>query len=282
VRALQRLCLLLAASMPLGGCGLQVPDMGGLGQKPLEEAFTEMDLVNHIKCEIHLGVRDALKVWAKGGPAGGNGVEWLKGWDAKVTLKLTVDDTTSLSPGVSLTQPMHNVISFFSEGGNVTSPQSFSLGLGLQASAESTRAETLAFTFRIADLLKYDPLRPDETTCAGHGNVPVLGTLKIDEFIVTKAGMAASPDTVPNNGVISPFTVFSDEVTFVVTFGGSATPQWKLVKVTANSSSPFYNAVRKRTQDVTVTMGPPNSKEVIAIYQASLTGQAVATALQNR
>lgn len=282
MRAFRKLGLLLVVVLPLWGCGLQVPDMGGLGQKPLEEAFTEMDLVNHVKCEIHLGVRDALRVWAKGGPAGGNGVEWLKTWDAKVSLKLTVDDTNSLNPGATLTQPMHNVISFFSEGGNVTSSQFFSLGLGLQASAELTRAETLAFTFHIADLLKYDPLRDDETSCNGHGQVPVLGTLKIDEFIVTKAGMAASPDTVPNNGVISPFTVFSDEVTFVVTLGGNATPQWKLVKVTANSTSPFYNAVRKRTQDVTIAMGPPNSREVTAIYQASLTGQAVATALQNR
>ena len=280
MRAIRLLCLL--SLWPLGGCGTQIPDMGALGQKPLEEAFTEMDLVNHIKCEIHLGVRDALKVWARGGATGGNGVEWLRAWDAKVTFKLTVDDTTSLSPGASLTQPMHNVVSFFSEGGNVTSGQSFSLGVGLQASAESTRAETLAFTFRIADLLAHDPLRDDETSCEGHGQVPVLGTLKIDEFIVTKAGMAASPDTVPNTGVISPFTAFSDQVTFIVTFGGNVTPQWKLVKVTANSTSPFYNAVRKRTQDVTITMGPHNSKEVIAIYQAALTGQAVATALQNR
>ena len=108
------------------------------------------------------------------------------------------------------------------------------------------------------------------------------GRIKINEFIVSKSGMAASPDTVPNNGVISPFTAFNDEVTFIVTFGGDATPQWTLVRVTANSTSPFLNAVRKRTQDVTVTMGPRGSNEVAAIYQASLTGQAVAAALQTR
>lgn len=269
-------------SIGLAGCGLQVPDMGAFGETPLEEAFTEMDLVNHIKCEIHLGVRDALNVWKKGGPAGGNGVDWLKAWDAKVNLSLTVDDTTSVNPGVSLTRPMNNVISHFVDGGDVTSPQSFAMGLGLQASAQSTRIEILAFTFHVADLLKYDPLRDDETSCNGHGRVSVLGTLKINEFIVSKSGMAASPDTVPNNGVISPFTAFNDEVTFIVTFGGDATPQWTLVRVTANSTSPFLNAVRKRTQDVTVTMGPRGSNEVAAIYQASLTGQAVAAALQTR
>jgi hypothetical protein len=110
------------AALPLMGCGLQIPDMGEIGTKPLEEAFTEMDLVNHIKCEIHLGVRDALAVWAKGGAAGGNGVEWLRAWEAKVSFKLTVDDTTSLNPGVSFNQPMHNVISFFSQGGNRPRP----------------------------------------------------------------------------------------------------------------------------------------------------------------
>jgi hypothetical protein len=270
----------LSALAFVSGCGANIPDMAPLGYSSLQQTFTEIDLVNRIKCEIHLGVQDALEVWAKGGPAGGNGVEWLKKWQAKISLKLTVDDTTTLKPGLSVTDPMHNVISHFAVGGNVTSPQSFSLGLGLQASAKSTRVETLAFTFHIADLLAYDPLPSDAKTCDGHGRVPIVGSLKIDEFIVRKAGMAASPDTVPNDGIISPFTVFSDQVTFVVTFGGNVTPVWKLVHLTANTSSPFLEAVRTRTHDVTITMAPINSTEVAAVYQAALTGQAVAAALQ--
>lgn len=254
--------------------------MAPLGYNALQQSFTEIDLVNHIKCEIHLGVRDARKIWAAGGPAGGHGVEWLKDWQAKISLKLTVDDTSTINPGLSISDPLHNAITHFSHNGDVTTGQSLSLSLGGQGSAEATRQETLAFAFHIADLLKYDPLPDAARDCTGHGRVPVVGDLNIAEFIITKAGMAASPDTVPNNGVISPFTVFSDQVTFIVTTSGSITPTWKLVHVTANTTSPFFNVMRKRTQDITITMGPIDSKEVAAVYQAALIGQATASALQ--
>lgn len=267
----------------LSSCGVAVPDMGPANSTPLEQSFREIDLVNHIKCEIHLGAREALRVWKPGGPARGNGVEWLRDWQAKVTMKLVVDDTTSLNPSIAVVEPMHNVISVFSKGGNVTSSQSFTMGLGLQASAQATRTETLAFTYHINDLLLHDPLPPEAKSCEGHGKVPILGTLKIDEFIVSKAGMAASPDAVPNSGQISPLTVFSNQVTFIVTTGGSLNPVWRLVHFSGNTgNSPLLNAVRKRTQDVTVTMGPVNSNEVSAVYNANLTGQAVAAALRSQ
>lgn len=266
----------------LTGCVAAIPDMAPMGQTTLQETFREIDLVNHIKCEILLGVRDALKTWSKEGGNGGNGVEWLKDWQAKVSLKLTVDDTGSLNAGVAIVDPMHNVISTFSKGGNVTSSQSFTAGLGLQASTQATRAETLAFTYNLDDLLTYDYLPKDAKNCTGQGKVPIVGSLKINEFIVAKAGLAANPDTVPNNGITSPFTVFSDQVTFIVTTGGSLNPVWKLVHFSGNNgNNPLFNAVRKRTQDVTITMGPKNSADVAAVYTANLTGQAVAAAIQN-
>ncbi|WP_440658730.1 hypothetical protein [Ensifer adhaerens] len=249
----------------------------------MEQTFREIDLVNHIKCEIHLGVREALRVWKPGGPAGGNGVEWLRDWQAKVTMKLVVDDTTSLNPSIAVVEPMHNVISVFSQGGNVTSAQSFTMGAGLQASAQATRTETLAFTYRLSDLLEHDPLPANAKSCKGHGKIPVLGTLKIDEFIVTKAGMAASPDAIPNNGKISPLTVFSNQVTFIVTTGGSLNPVWKLVHFSGNTgNNALLSAIRKKTQDVIITMGPVDSDEVFAVYNANLTGQAVAAALRSQ
>lgn len=257
--------------------------MAPIGQTVLQQTFREIDLVNHIKCEIHLGTREALRVWKKGGPAGGNGVEWLRDWQAKISLKLTVDDTGGFNPAIAIVDPMHNVISTFSKGGNVTSPQSFTMGLGMTSSTQATRVETIAFTFNLSDLLKYDPLPDDATSCEGHGRVPILGSLKLNDFIVGKAGMAASPDTIPNSGTISPFTVFSDQVTFVVTVSGNVNPAWKLVHFGGQTgNNQLLTAMRKRTQDVTLTMGPKNSAEVSAVYTANLTGQAVAAAIQSQ
>jgi hypothetical protein len=260
----------------LGGCGTQIPDMKKPGQTILQQAFTEIDLVNHIKCELHFGTREAIKLWKPGGPAGGNGAEWLKKWQAKVNLKLTVDDTNSFNPGVTFTDPMASVISHFTTG-NVTSPQNFSGTLGFQASAKATRAETVAFTYHLDDLLKYDPLKEGEN-CAKVGKVPIVGDLKISDFIITKTGISASPDTIPNDGARSPFNVFSYQTTFIVTLSGSANPVWRLVNVTANAgtgNNPLVSATRSRTQDITITMGPINDSDVAAVYQANLIGQFI-------
>ena len=171
-------CLPLMISIGLAGCGLQVPDMEAFGETPLEEAFTEMDLVNHIKCEIHWVCATPSMYGRREVPPEAMAWTGSKHGMLRSTLALTVDDTTSVNPGVSLTRPMNNVISHFVDGGDVTSPQSFAMGLGLQASAQSTRIEILAFTFHVADLLKYDPLRDDETSCNGHGRVSVLGDVE--------------------------------------------------------------------------------------------------------
>ncbi|MGO6849605.1 hypothetical protein ACCS68_04275 [Rhizobium beringeri] len=280
---LSKMLLTISVVAQLSSCGAIVPDMAPVGQTVLQETFREIDLVNHIKCEIHLGTREALKVWKKGGEAGGNGVEWLRDWQAKISLKLTVEDTGGFNPAIAVVDPMHNVITAFSRGGNVTSAQSFTMGLGMNSSTQATRAETVAFTFNLSDLLENDPLPEEATNCEGHGKVPVLGSLKINDFIVSKAGMAASPDTVPNDGKISPFTVFSDQVTFIVTLSGNVNPQWKLVNFSGQTgNNQLLTAMRKRTQDVTITMGPKNSQEVVAVYTANLTGQAVAAALQSQ
>jgi hypothetical protein len=89
-----------------------------------------------------------------------------------------------------------------------------------------------------------------------------------------------------------PFTTFSDTVTFVVILGASATPVWQFVNITASSNTPFVNAVRTRTNIVTVTIAqadtkakgklPQLSPEGEALNNAQLIGQAVANALRSQ
>lgn len=91
-----------------------------------------------------------------------------------------------------------------------------------------------------------------------------------------------------------PFTTFSDTITFVVVLGGSATPIWKFVNITGSSTTPFFNAVRTRTNTVTITIAQPSatpppkgkvpqlSADGEAINNAQLIGQAVANALRNQ
>lgn len=267
-------CLLI--SVILSGCGTQIPDMYHAPKDTPQ--LPEVLLIDHLKCELHVAARDALKEFSAEN-TGGNGVEWIKKWQAKVSLKLVVDDTTTLNPGITIKEPMENAISHFITG-NVTSAQSFSLGLGAQASAQATRTETTTFTYHFDDLIKYHPLAKDTVDCKDRGKIPIVGDLKIRSFMMANLGTATNPDAVPNNGEKSPFDALSYEASFIVTLSGSVNPSWNLVHFTGNNAgnTSLFNAMRKRTQDVTITMGPKDSKDVAALYSASLIGQYIRAA----
>jgi hypothetical protein len=51
----------------------------------------------------------------------------------------------------------------------------------------------------------------------------------------------------------------SYEIKFVIVSSGNITPTWKLLKVSANTSSPLFGLGRTRTHDLIVTIGPDNT-----------------------
>ena len=267
----------------LSGCGLVVPDMQRFPHVKDDEKFEEAILVKQIKCEIQTGIQGAI-AYLHSQPDSGNSIEWLKNALVKVTLNLSVDDKTSLTPGLTLTKPVENAISYFKYYGNVTTQQSFSTILGLQASADATRSELIAYTYKVAEMLKH----PYNSPCDHESPVLIYSDLKIADFILNKAYIAYVPDLVFGQ---FPFTTFSDTVTFIVVSGGSVTPVWKLVNITGSSNTPFVNAVRTRTDSVIISIAqagsttapgqPPQlSAEGEAINNAQLIGQAVANALR--
>lgn len=288
-----RECFLILISFLIAGCGTTVPEMQDVFKDKDDEKFDEATLVGQIKCQIRQGVADALYLWQTNGGRNGMSVEWLRSWAAKVTLKITVDEKSSINPGATLIHPYHNAISFFRINGNVTTAQSFSGSIGLQASSDATRVETISFTYVINDLLRQPPPTTDDQRCKLISNFFIESDLKIDEFIVNKTYIAHVPELVDGKPNAGPFTVFSDNITFVVIYAANATPVWKLVQITANNSTPFVNAMRTRTHDLTITLAPISpgsikgrppllSPEGAAIDTAQLIGQATASAIQAR
>ena len=206
----------VAASF-LTGCGLAVPDMQEFPHVKDDEKFEEAKLVGQIKCEIQTGIQGAIAyLRSQGATEDGNSIEWLKNALVKVTLNLAVDDKAGLTPGLTLTKPMENAISYFKYYGNVTTQQSFSTMLGLQVSADATRSKSIGYTYKVAEMLKH-PL-PDNFTCEHASPVLIYSDLKIADFIINKAYIAYAPGLVFGQ---FPFTTFSDTVTFIVISGGS-------------------------------------------------------------
>jgi hypothetical protein len=58
-------------------------------------------------------------------------------------------------------------------------------------------------------------------------------------------------------------SVLQHEVKFVVETNATATPSWKLTRVTVNPSGNFVSLNRTRTNDLTITLGPA-VKSVVA------------------
>jgi hypothetical protein len=195
---------------------------------PSPSGLYENRIVGHIRCELREGVRRAL-VFPE--------VKWLRGWGATVTLKISVDESGGLSPGVSILEPLKNA-------------QSFTLGLGVSGSAHTTRVETISFTLAFDELLKESP-----TLCEGLQNgILIDSDLKIAQFIYDKAVVAAVGEATNKPVTTPPYETFTEQLTFVTSFGGSATPTWKFTRVTVDPNSPLLNATRGKTNDVLITL----------------------------
>jgi hypothetical protein len=282
-----RFVIVSTVAVTLGGCGLFTPEMQAFWETKDQEQRFENIIVNNVKCEIRNGVYDAVR-WFQRNPNSrypGNDIRWLEQQGATVSFKLVVDEKSALNPGISYAD---------------TKPLPFSRGVGTANSADATRTEIVAFTYSFHDLMHERGVeRYLGKPCDNEGGVFIQSDLKIRDFIVNKVLLAKVPgsvviEDVPGSvrPVANPFSTFSYEVTFVVAFGINGTPTWTFKRIAVNPTSPLFGTSQQRTQDLTITIGkttPATAKspatpspEAIALHNAALIGQAVATAIQSQ
>ena len=297
---------LLPVIFLLAGCGLSVPRMqpfSSAKDDAVDEGLAESSLIGYVKCELRRSVQNALaqdaedKAYAeKHNTPDHPRIDWLRKWGAQVNMKITVDEKSVLAPGLSLNSPMRNVVSTFSSGGNVSSSQSFSLGLGASLTADATRVETVAFYFPFEELLIGTTRLPD-TMCNKAARATIESDLKISDFLQSKLLIVEDPGLllykpgVKKDGRASPFNALTYETSFIVSFSGNVTPTWKLIRVSANPTGQLFTGSRMRTDDLTITMGEAVFNDQTKALEpssaahdqnlATLIGQAVASSLRN-
>lgn len=236
----------------LAACGLYTPDKDPFSSdapvapknKFTKQGGYENALIDHVTCEISRALAETQKQW-KELP------DLYDKWGTAVTLSITVEDQSGLSPGVTLIEPLRNVVYPFpaAAGGNVTSPQSFSFSIGGTASVNGLRTETVQYTLKNSDAIAYSDC---DTTGSG---VLIDGDLKIKEFIFDKAQIVGAANGLWD-GKTLPYNAWTEEITFVLAYGGSVTPTWKLARISANSGSNLLVAQRTNTNDLVLTLGP--------------------------
>jgi hypothetical protein len=262
----------------LGGCGLYVPEKYLFNKDVLSQGNFENVIVNNIKCELHKGVQDTLGYYERAGDPGELArIQWLRKWGALVQLKITADEMSGLAPGVSFFKLFPN-------------SQAISLGLGASGTAHATRVETISFALSFNELLSERPIK----SCAEDENgILIQSDLKIAQFIFDKSVIATTPGSVaPFITRGPPYTVLTDEITFVASVGGSVTPTWKFATIAADSSGTLLSATRTKTNDVIITLGLVTheatavspvvlSTDAAAIHAALVVGSAVGTSNQS-
>lgn len=281
MKNINRICVAVGAGFALSGCGLAVPELRP-GQDRNSEKLDENVIVNEVKCELTKGVQYVVK----NPPAKGQPIDWIKKWGATVTLSITVDEKGSIAPGITFNTIHPNAITKFANG-NVTTGQTYSTSLGFSGSADATRKEIIGFTYAFPELLG-DHEIPMDKPCANEDGILLHSDLKIAEFIINKMFVASVPGSTSYPPTGSPFSAFSDEITFVVAYGANLTPSWKLLRFSAGAQSgaSFLSGNRTKTQSLLITLGPLKSgdkleldTEAQAIHQAALIGHAVSSSV---
>jgi len=258
------LCLLGAIPLTaLSGCGLFTPEKYLLsGDNPDDRGSPggrfEHTIVQHIQCELRVGLWNASQLPNSG---------WLRTYGGLVTLKLTVQDQSALSPNAAFLTPF-----------GLKGVDSFSLGIGGSGSANATRTETMSYNYNNGELWKeaVKDVRAGITDCQGfQQGVFISSDLKIGQFIYDKAVVAGA-----SGPEAKPFSALQFEISFLASFSGNVTPTWKFTRTTVNGSGNLLSATRSDTNDVTITLGPLNN-DTKALHNAALIGSATGTSVNS-
>jgi hypothetical protein len=256
----------------LGSCGLYVPEKSlTVDDTPgnRESAFGsyENGMVVHVYCELGKALLKANRDF---------NLAWLRDWGTAVTLTITAQEQSSLNPGVSFINPLPN-------------SQSFSTSLGVSGSANATRTETIQFTYINRVLMAQAALTPP---CKSRqGAIMIDGDLKIAQFIYDKAEVAFSGNAATAPAKWPLYNTFTEDLNFVATYGGNATPTWKLIHLSANTVSSLVSAQRSYTNELVITIGPiskyPSNREAAQLgaaaasqHNARVSAGAIATSIK--
>lgn len=328
------------------GCGVAVPEIAEVWDRYDPKATEHME--KQIRLAIYCELRDAVTLARS--PLAEQDRYFYKGkevttpedlplpddWGAQVTLTFTVDESTKLSPGVSLKTPVHTATTnFVGEAIGVTGlaaaasygplvvPQSYAFGLGGVLSSDANRIDIFDTYYAMKEMAHFDPA---QNICAKPPAPEVMGpasnsspfliesnlgikewlpqAVSVSSFLRTSraAESGVGPALGSASGAFAPDTL-SYHIKFTVLSSLNATPQWNLVRVSANTGASLLDTGRTRTHELLITIGlgakttpaapkpgkaPPAvahnvalSQEAAALHQAQLIGSAVANAIRS-
>jgi hypothetical protein len=246
----------LAVSAALGGCGTYVPNMSEFPGDRVSEQQLVQKIVQGVRCEL----RDAVNHFYDKQK---REHLFIDDWGAQLTLTLTIEERSELNP-TALWIP-NRIFSLFggvdlsSDAVRIDTVNSFHTIQEIRALQSCIPEERPVGPFLLESDLKLENLLFDSQTASDTGQV---------NFAETAAEIART-----GGGK----NVIQHEVKFKVVSSGNVTPSWRLSRVwSVNPTGIFLSALRDRTQDLLITLGP------IDISGTALAPPAAAIALSSQ
>lgn len=258
-------CLVL---IELSACGTRVPEIQEFWGGPDDTQIRVNAIAGQVDCELREGIRWLLSRDSN------HKLDFLKGWGAQAQLILTVDERTAVSPGLTFISPF------------VNSSQTVSGGFGGTFSADATRIDKVTYFYILGQYVGSPPLtvpghphRPISCvpTAEDHGTFFVYSDLKLRQWLSDALVVKFTGTGDVANGGTANKQVISHEVKFDILSDGNVTPTWKLVRLSANTGSPFFDARRDRTQDLIITLGPVETSNGLTSLAPVAQSSAVAS-----
>jgi len=284
--------LLGAVCLLLTGCGTYVPDIQEFWGTPDDTKHNVTKVAGQVVCELRRAVQKVVTdrtefVQTPGAPPPPppRDLKWfVNTWAVQVTLNLIIVENSALTPGLSVNNVYRNATTTFPGAAAITSPQSFTLGLGGTASSTATRNDKLNMFFMVRELLYGTP--SIEKTCIPpptNADLFLQSDLKIYDWL-SAALLPYGADIINYANNSTAQNAITHDIKFEIVSSGNINPQWKLVRVSANTSPTLLAAGRDRTQELIITFGPAQ-KGMLApaaqsSHQATETGAAVGQAIQ--
>jgi hypothetical protein len=248
-------CAFLAV-LPCIGCGTMVPQIGEIwddnsGAHP--EKGLELLIKNKVYCELSEAVTSInYPNTGQGGfpvEVGGKTeiIKWIpEKWGVLMTLSLVVEESTVLSPGVTLTDPWRPVTVFAAPVA-----QSFKSAITGTFSTDATRTDKFTFYYLVPDLEVSHPECKDISKVGS--SLLLEDNLGIKQWLKSAVDIRSSIGTSESN----PQEALTYDVKFEIVTSAGATPTWTLVRVTgSNGSANLFNFKRDRTHELILTFGP--------------------------
>lgn len=276
MRKLFRPLWVITATALCGGCGLgvsQIPEVWDRSD-PFATAHMELQIKRAIFCELRKGALEARQLnsnqytYQNQSVTSPSDLPLPDAWGVQVTLTLTVDEKSNLTPSVSLKDPI-SPVSVFSQ--NVS--QSFTNTFGGILSSEDVRYDKFNFYYTAGDLIN----NAGPADICGSPPTELLGPPSSSSPFVNASGLGIS-DWLPSaiavtdfqrssraaaNGEGAPLgssgSFASDSITydnkFVIISDANIAPTWNLVRIGTGTSS-LLDLNRTRTHELLITIGP--------------------------